>query len=644
MNIHKITNFQQALSRLILNACFIPNIGLFHGRMGCVLFLAVYARHTQNEMYENFASELLDTIYEDLNKELHFNLEDGLCGIGWGIEYLVQQGLMQGDTDEILWEVDQRIMEYNPLRISDLSFRRGLGGLTFYVIARLLAVRETEKIPFDWNYLQSLKTALSQANLSEDPENPIGLKNLFIEVLQGEKHPKIDLPPILKHSNIQLDKEISSFGLDKGIAGFLWGQLLNITICTKGGINHSFIEKGIFIFEEKTRAINYGIGTYIDQLVKTIQTNHLNPIIIQLRSNKTDSFLIEEQDGIKYIYIAPIKNMDFNSDIEKGNTYYYKSIFYLLYPYFIMYKDLFFHLNHMHEGELAQILKKRFPLSKVILTVHYTNWSFQLLGNKSKFHQILINPEEDEYKSIINTFEKEKKLLHSCDKIIAISQHSYKDLVELYQIPSNKITLISHGIKDCFRNLTGDEKIDLRAKYGFQEKEQLILFAGRLDTVKGIELLIKAFVSLISLNPSLHLIIAGEGNFNELLSLATPYWSRITFTGFIEKKVLYDLFSICDIGVLPSLHEEFGYVALEMMMMGLPLIVGKTTGLSELVVHEETGLLVSTVRNELANTIEYLLQSPSVRYKLAKNARKEFIEHYCINKKMSNPNKYITLL
>ena len=81
-----------------------------------------------------------------------------------------------------------------------------------------------------------------------------------------------------------------------------------------------------------------------------------------------------------------------------------------------------------------------------------------------------------------------------------------------------------------------------------------------------------------------------------------------------------------------------------MMMMGLPLIVGKTTGLSELVVHEETGLLVSTVRNELANTIEYLLQSPSVRYKLAKNARKEFIEHYCINKKMSNPNKYITLL
>ena len=52
------------------------------------------------------------------------------------------------------------------------------------------------------------------------------------------------------------------------------------------------------------------------------------------------------------------------------------------------------------------------------------------------------------------------------------------------------------------------------------------------------------------------------------------------------------MLSIGDIGVSPSLHEEFGFVALEMMMMKLPLIAGKTTGLSELVKNEKSGLLV----------------------------------------------------
>ena len=623
---HKNTAFHQALSQLILNAHFIPGTGLFHGRMGCVLFLAVYARHTQNEMYENFASELLDTIYEDLNKELHFNLEDGLCGIGWGIEYLVQQGLMQGDTDEILWEVDQRIMEYNPLRISDLSFRRGLGGLTFYVIARLLAVREIKKIPFDWNYLQSLKTALSQANLSEDPENPIGLKNLFIEVLQGEKHPKIDLPPILKYSNIQLDEEISSFGLDQGIAGALWTQLLN---CNKEELVPSpLYKKGVFIFDVKVRGTNYGIGTYMSQLINTIQTIQWNLVIIHFFSEKTNTFFSEEIDGVVHLDFSQIKEWGYINEKEKRNRLYYRSAFLLLKSYVSLFKHSFFHLNYMHEWILAEELKVYYPLSKIILTVHYTDWSFCLQGNKEELYRILSHTNEKENKFIIDSFNHDKQLLNSCDHIISIAQHSYKDLVELYQIPSNKITLISHGIKDCFRNLTGDEKIELRAKYGFQEKEQLILFAGRLDAVKGVSILVKTFISLASQNPLLRLIIAGDGDYSKLLSLASPYWSQITFTGFLDKTELYELYQICNMGILPSLHEEFGYVALEMMMMEVPLIAGRTTGLSELIISEETGLLITVSENELSKAINRFLESPFWSKQLAKKGRKRFLDFY----------------
>ena len=81
------------LSYLIINSSFVEDCGLFHGRMGFVLFFAHLARTSQNPLYENFSEKLLMEIFEGLHKESSISLESGLCGIGWGVEYLVQNGL-----------------------------------------------------------------------------------------------------------------------------------------------------------------------------------------------------------------------------------------------------------------------------------------------------------------------------------------------------------------------------------------------------------------------------------------------------------------------------------------------------------------------------------------------------------------------
>lgn len=168
-------------------------------------------------------------------------------------------------------------------------------------------------------------------------------------------------------------------------------------------------------------------------------------------------------------------------------------------------------------------------------------------------------------------------------------------------------------------------------------KEQLIVFAGRIDPVKGMEILTEAFAGLVDDYPEVRLIVAGDGNYNNVLSRATPYWSKVIFTGFVDKTILYELFSICDIGVLPSLHEEFGFVALEMMMIGLPLIVGQTTGLAELVINGETGITVSLNSDEkdkeanvhvLRTAIKSLLDSPLLGKKYANSGRKRFLQNY----------------
>lgn len=167
--------------------------------------------------------------------------------------------------------------------------------------------------------------------------------------------------------------------------------------------------------------------------------------------------------------------------------------------------------------------------------------------------------------------------------------------------------------------------------------ENVVVFAGRLDEVKGIAILIRAFRMLLERYPNSRLIIAGEGDYQMLFSQAFKDWSKVTFTGYIDQKTLYDFYSIADMGVVPSLHEEFGYVAVEMMMHALPVIVNATTGLAEIVDHEVNGLHVVLKRGKknllqsakkLASALVRLSESPRLRTDMGNKAREKYLSYY----------------
>lgn len=92
---------------------------------------------TQLYIYDDFAGELLEEICENIPETLPINLETGLCGIGWGIEYLIQNGFMEGDSNEILTEIDKKVMERDLRRIKDLSLETGLMGISSYINIRI---------------------------------------------------------------------------------------------------------------------------------------------------------------------------------------------------------------------------------------------------------------------------------------------------------------------------------------------------------------------------------------------------------------------------------------------------------------------------------------------------------------------------
>ena len=94
---------------LMINGGFLRNQGLYTGEMGLVLFFARYARHTQNDLYMDYAYRLLGKIRNGINRDMPISYKQGLAGIGSAIEYLVQNNYFEADTDEVLEDFDQRI-------------------------------------------------------------------------------------------------------------------------------------------------------------------------------------------------------------------------------------------------------------------------------------------------------------------------------------------------------------------------------------------------------------------------------------------------------------------------------------------------------------------------------------------------------
>ena len=628
------STYEQALAYLTINSSFTGDLGLFHGRMGIILFFAHYARATPSKHYEDFAGCLLDELYEEIHEDLPVNLENGLCGIGWGIEYLVQQGFMEGNTDEILADIDRKVMELDPLRMTNLSFRRGLARIAFYVIARLNAHRETTTLPFDDAYLTSLQQALERTEFTEAEEIPVDLQAAFNRVLKGEKL-TLSLPDYLTHSKLSLDKPFDEIllGLEEGLAGWLWSNLDPTAVRTDWLPK---ADKCIFLFDEESRSTKYGIGTYVNQLTDALQNTEWQVVRVRVFAESKEALTVRQDEKAVYIHVGGFKSRNYQANDAMKR--YYRNLFFVLYPYLKSANAPLFHLNAMHSEALADRLKHGFPESSVRMTVHYTNWSFDLLGDREKLQVILSSPNDEKEQAVAKGFETEKRLMHLCDRIIAIARHSYEDIVSLYQIPQEKVTLIPHGLADAYQSLLEEERNERRKKYGFSPDDQLLVFAGRIDPVKGVEYLAQAFASLSEQYPKLRLIIAGDGNFQTVFTALKPGWSKVTCTGFVDKSTLYELFSISDIGILPSLHEEFGFVALEMMMMKLPLIVGNTTGLAELISQKENGLVVNPENNkdnnnpnEICEAVQTLLNDKLLRLHYAEAAREKYLSCYTVD-------------
>lgn len=129
--------------------------GLYTGLMGIAIFLYHYMRLDKNSLA--VADACMDRLIVNLDKISSLDLASGFAGIGWGIEYLVENEFCEGDTDDLLNEVDTLIENLNISDLIDISIASGLGGIVQYVICRMNSARKKRrKSPFSNSFIKTL--------------------------------------------------------------------------------------------------------------------------------------------------------------------------------------------------------------------------------------------------------------------------------------------------------------------------------------------------------------------------------------------------------------------------------------------------------------------------------------------------------
>lgn len=177
-----------------------------------------------------------------------------------------------------------------------------------------------------------------------------------------------------------------------------------------------------------------------------------------------------------------------------------------------------------------------------------------------------------------------------------------------------KVDVVYHGFK---YNFQADEDKD---KY--REAEHQLVIVGRLEGYKGHQFIFEALQKMGTQFPNLKLLVIGSGGLEAELKQSVKEMEiedKVVFKGF--QTAVLDYMSNSDIVLIPSKSEGFGLVFMEAFEVKTPVIGFDVPAGNELIVHNESGLLVKAYdTQELADQIAHLLNHPEEGKRLAENA------------------------
>lgn len=193
----------------------------------------------------------------------------------------------------------------------------------------------------------------------------------------------------------------------------------------------------------------------------------------------------------------------------------------------------------------------------------------------------------------------EEQMVRNADRLVAGSVAEARDLIRLYRAPRSRICVAEPGVD--LTVLHPHSTDELRRSLGIDDR-RVVLFAGRLEPLKGADVVIEA-LSLLRSRPGfddLDAVIVGEESGDgggerrrlEVLASTRGVGDHVRFVGAVAHADLGTFYELADVCAMPSRSESFGLVALEAQALGTPVVATAVGGLTEIVEDGVTGRLV----------------------------------------------------
>jgi alpha-maltose-1-phosphate synthase len=240
----------------------------------------------------------------------------------------------------------------------------------------------------------------------------------------------------------------------------------------------------------------------------------------------------------------------------------------------------------------------------------------------------------------------ERTAMEHADAIVAVSRQTREDVLRLFDVQPARVHVIHNGIDPAEYRPTG--ATDALVRYGIDPATPYVLFVGRITRQKGIIHLVDAIPEI---DPDLQIVLcAGAPDTPEIGREMETHVARvhakrqgvIWIREMLPRAKVIQLYEHAAVFCCPSVYEPFGIINLEAMACETAVVASRVGGIPEVVVPEETGLLVdltlspgtfepaepAAFSSALAAAINRLGRDPELRARMGKKGRERVLEHF----------------
>ena len=338
-------------------------------------------------------------------------------------------------------------------------------------------------------------------------------------------------------------------------------------------------KRTLIIAEMLCENITNGVSRYSEMLYGGLPKDLYGIIYIKLVFSRK---IMLPKRIIHKEYMEMVVPLPVNSEEIIENSYwlyeYNRLVEQIIAPY--LENEFIFHIQTMNLISLAVLLRQKYNC-KIVSHIHCIPWKYKYSSNQLLFNQIYyrLNIAENINELHLAHFvtSNEINIIRESDAIICVTKSS-KDYYERYlHAMPEKIFCIYNGIRDELH----DQSLIKRFSVHTENDNQLhLLYVGNVTENKGFPFVLEALYKISGKGYNYVLWVAGSVD-DKMKKLIEQEYNKlnIMLLGHVDYSRLQELYKSADVGLISSLFEQCSYVALEMMMYGLPVVY---SGIEEL--------------------------------------------------------------